>query len=326
MAAPLDRTWYNALADDTGTGTNGTVWNKAQINGLLNTIDASHAPLVDKSGTPVAGQIAVFQDADTVAGDTRAFVTNPVQGTLNFTPASAMIANNTADGADTASLAICGGGGSGGVTRGANVTVYGNESAAAQPGNCIVHLGRGTGNPSFTVSRGTDFASILAVYQSGDITIPFGKIQFPATQNPSTDVNTLDDYREGSWTPTLSGASGGSGQTYATQTGAFQKVGRWVSANFYIVLTAAGTLTGDLQIRGLPYAGDAQNVLHVATIGWHQLATNYTSIVGSLDPFATWIRLTGATTASTTNAIGVPPSAVRNDSIFFGSVRYQTAN
>jgi hypothetical protein len=39
----IDRTWYNALVDDTGSGTTGTVWNKAQINGLLNSIDAALA-------------------------------------------------------------------------------------------------------------------------------------------------------------------------------------------------------------------------------------------------------------------------------------------
>jgi hypothetical protein len=36
---PLDRTWYNALVDDNGTNTVGTVWNKSQINLQLNSID-----------------------------------------------------------------------------------------------------------------------------------------------------------------------------------------------------------------------------------------------------------------------------------------------
>jgi len=36
----IDRTWWNNLVDDTGTGTTGTVWNKATIKGLLDAIDA----------------------------------------------------------------------------------------------------------------------------------------------------------------------------------------------------------------------------------------------------------------------------------------------
>lgn len=42
---PLDPAWYNALVDDTGTGTTGTVWNKAAIAGLLTNINNEIARL-----------------------------------------------------------------------------------------------------------------------------------------------------------------------------------------------------------------------------------------------------------------------------------------
>lgn len=52
-----------------------------------------------------------------------------------------------------------------------------------------------------------------------------GQIVFPGTQNASTGANTLDDYWEGSWTPTdASGA--GLGLTLAV--GRFIKIGRIV--------------------------------------------------------------------------------------------------
>lgn len=35
----IDRTWYNALVDDSGAGLDGTVWTKAQVNSLLNLFD-----------------------------------------------------------------------------------------------------------------------------------------------------------------------------------------------------------------------------------------------------------------------------------------------
>lgn len=35
----IDRTWYNALVDDSGGGLDGTVWSKAQVNSLLNLLD-----------------------------------------------------------------------------------------------------------------------------------------------------------------------------------------------------------------------------------------------------------------------------------------------
>jgi hypothetical protein len=36
---PIDRTWWNNLVDDDGSGTVGTIWNKAAIKGLLDAID-----------------------------------------------------------------------------------------------------------------------------------------------------------------------------------------------------------------------------------------------------------------------------------------------
>lgn len=45
----IDRTWWNNLVDDDGSGLKGTVWNKATIKGLLDAIDAMPTGL--SSGT-----------------------------------------------------------------------------------------------------------------------------------------------------------------------------------------------------------------------------------------------------------------------------------
>ena len=37
----IDRTFLNGWVDDSGTGLDGTVWNKARINEMLNSIDAA---------------------------------------------------------------------------------------------------------------------------------------------------------------------------------------------------------------------------------------------------------------------------------------------
>jgi hypothetical protein len=36
---PLDRTWYNTLVDDDGSGLTGSIWDKADVNALMNAID-----------------------------------------------------------------------------------------------------------------------------------------------------------------------------------------------------------------------------------------------------------------------------------------------
>jgi hypothetical protein len=48
-------------------------------------------------------------------------------------------------------------------------------------------------------------------------------IQFPAVQAASADANNLDDYEEGSWTPSLTGSTSMAGETYAIQVGRTSK-------------------------------------------------------------------------------------------------------
>jgi hypothetical protein len=40
MGTVVSRTWYNALVDDSGTGTDGSVWDKADVDSILDIIDA----------------------------------------------------------------------------------------------------------------------------------------------------------------------------------------------------------------------------------------------------------------------------------------------
>ena len=73
-------------------------------------------------------------------------------------------------------------------------------------------------------------------------------ITFPATQSPSSDANTLDDYEEGTWTPVLSGSTGSAGGYTATvAVGRYTKIGRVISITAGIALSNVGSWTGELQ-------------------------------------------------------------------------------
>jgi hypothetical protein len=78
-------------------------------------------------------------------------------------------------------------------------------------------------------------------------------IAFPATQVASSDVNTLDDYEEGSWTPVLQGVTTAGTTTYNLRNGKYTKIGNLVVCDIYLGVTAA-TGTGTLQIVGLPFS------------------------------------------------------------------------
>lgn len=77
-------------------------------------------------------------------------------------------------------------------------------------------------------------------------------IKFPATQVPSADPNTLDDYEEGTFTPVIVGDGVAGVGTYIYQFGRYTKVGNVV--NFVInIATSAHTGTGNMIINGLPF-------------------------------------------------------------------------
>jgi len=74
-------------------------------------------------------------------------------------------------------------------------------------------------------------------------------ITFPATQSVSSDANTLDDYEEGTWTPSV----GGTATYYASgNTGTYTKIGRVVTFKglLYILSIGTGSTT---QITGFPF-------------------------------------------------------------------------
>jgi len=80
-----------------------------------------------------------------------------------------------------------------------------------------------------------------------------GQIQFPATQNPSSDPNVLDDYEEGTFTPSLNFSGGTTGITYNNRSGRYVKIGNLVHVSININLSSKGTSTGNANISGLPF-------------------------------------------------------------------------
>lgn len=58
----------------------------------------------------------------------------------------------------------------------------------------------------------------------------------------------------GTWTPTIGGSTSQSGQTYANQIGVYLKIGPLVCLQADLSLSAVGTITGTVQIKGLPFA------------------------------------------------------------------------
>jgi hypothetical protein len=82
-------------------------------------------------------------------------------------------------------------------------------------------------------------------------------IQFPATQSASADANCLDDYEEGTWTPSMT--STGATITLGNAQGYYTKIGNMVFAAAYTsVASVTGTTTNPVVLSGLPFTTKSQ--------------------------------------------------------------------
>jgi len=109
-------------------------------------------------------------------------------------------------------------------------------------------------NVTFTNLINVDIGKTLAL-QGGTQSNGCG-IAFPGTQSASTDANTLDDYREGTFTPTLLSTSG-TITTVGTTVGRFTKIGNQVTVVLYLPITTNGTGAGLLRVSNMPYTCNA---------------------------------------------------------------------
>jgi hypothetical protein len=74
-------------------------------------------------------------------------------------------------------------------------------------------------------------------------------IQFPATQSASADANTLDDYEEGTWTPT---DTSGAGLSFTGVIAKYTKVGKNVTLNCVFSFPSTAS-TANVSFGGIPF-------------------------------------------------------------------------
>jgi len=87
-------------------------------------------------------------------------------------------------------------------------------------------------------------------------------ITFPATQDASSNANTLDDYEEGTWTPVWTTDATGFGSINYNTAGTFgiyTKIGDtvYVTGGIATDTFAVGSASGNVQVGGLPYTANS---------------------------------------------------------------------
>ena len=90
------------------------------------------------------------------------------------------------------------------------------------------------------------------ISDAGIISLTSGALAFPATAIASTDANTLDDYEEGTWTPVLTDGTNNA-TNHASMAASYTKIGRMVYIQARLRTSSLGSVSGGIQISGLPF-------------------------------------------------------------------------
>jgi hypothetical protein len=145
-------------------------------------------------------------------------------------------------------------------------------------------------------------------------------ITFPATQSASSDANTLDDYEQGTWSPSVGGTS-----TYTIQKGQYTKIGDLVVAAFDMQINTIGT-GSTTNLSGLPFtsapAGAPQGIVAPVSY-WATLGISVYWLAFRIDESSTSMPNQYTTGAVSTAQIG--GAIFQNDTRVIGTLTYYTS-
>jgi hypothetical protein len=174
--------------------------------------------------------------------------------------------------------------------------------------------------PTFTTTIGVGGATASA---SGS------GITFPATQSASSDANTLDDYEEGTWTPTLNSVAGGSASV-SILSATYTKIGRFVSLQFDFQTTSSFSGgASPVYIGGLPFSLADGNSRFSGAMQYQDAFSVPNGVVvvamSGVNPIA-YLACSTSQSATTTFNANVSTSTYLGSSRYVqGSIVYETA-
>ena len=175
-------------------------------------------------------------------------------------------------------LTVTGGGYDG--TYADSIFFAGNGEGTTYRNKISTSISSNTGNQQlkFSVANGsTTFVDALTMNGNGNVALSGGTknasgvgITFPATQVASSDANTLDDYEQGTFSPSVSGTTTAGTATYSNRIGRYTKIGNTVTVSVYMAWSGH-TGTGNMSLTDLPFTVvNVTNYFPSAALGYVQ--------------------------------------------------------
>jgi hypothetical protein len=214
--------------------------------------------------------------------------------------------------------------------NGVNLSVSGTSTLSGLTASTALALNASKEIVSVTNTGTGDNVLATAPTLVGDVSLSTGNlvigtagkgIDFSA--DPSAAGMTselLDDYEEGTFTPTLLSDGAQVDRTYSVQFGRYTKIGNRVLFNIYITLSAKGTSTGSTQIGGLPFtsASDAEAAASIINSN-----VTYTGQIGALVPESQTV-LNIYNLQTTAGLTFLTDTGLANNSLFILAGQYKT--
>jgi hypothetical protein len=127
--------------------------------------------------------------------------------------------------------------------------------------NTVATFNLGGSEKMSLTTTGLKTASTISVGNATPSTSGAG-ITFPATQSASTDANTLDDYEEGTFTPSFGSFDG----TYSVRQAVYTKIGKVVTVQIHMSAATLGTSASNtISVSGFPFAALAGSTYGVSS-------------------------------------------------------------
>ena len=191
-------------------------------------------------------------------------------------------------------------------------------SSVATNGALEITPSTAAGGSTFSTPTLSFNSTGAVVLKGGNVAANGTGLTFPATQDASSNANTLDDYEKGTWTPNVGGSA-----TYTTQQGYYTKVGQLVFAQFHLTINSIGSGTAS-QIYGLPFASKNDGSAPGIHIGYFATWNTTSYYIGGYKNAADASIILTNTTAPATSLVN-GASMLKNGSDLYCSVTYIAA-
>ena len=180
------------------------------------------------------------------------------------------------------------------------------------------HSGSNEGNLAFQTRNGGTLETKWKIFKNGNMLPSNSAYGIYLGTTSVSDSNLLDDYEEGSWTPSVGGNT-----TYDNQIGRYVKIGNKVTLWFYIQINQRNSPSVPYIAGSSPFTNSSSITGSGLVHYFEGINNNAVVLTARIDPGGSNINISGSTGSAATVA-NVNHDWVKNGGDIYGFVTHYT--